>query len=263
MPEIERGGTRLYFADHGEGPCVVLGHSYLCSGEMWAHQIPALAPAHRVVNLDLRGHGRSGPLTAPCTLYDLVDDALAVLDHLGVERAVWCGLSVGGMVALRAALVAPERVAALVLCDTHAGTESPWRRVKYRLMAWTVRLFGIPPLLGSVAGLMFGRTTLREQPGLVAEWKGRFAAVHVPSILRFLDTLVGRDSLLSRLGEIRAPALVLVGAEDRSLPRPCSEEIRRGLADAELVVVEKAGHLSALEQPAAFNAALSGFLARI
>lgn len=263
MPTIERAGARLFFEDVGEGPCLLLGHSYLCSGEMWAHQVPALGRSHRVVNLDLRGHGRSGQAESPFTLYDLVDDALAVLDHLGVEKAIWGGLSVGGMVALRAALAAPERVSALLLLDTHAGAERLVKRLRYRGMAWGVRLFGMGPLLAPVSRLMFGATTLRTRRELVAEWKGRFAALHVPSVLRFLDALVGRDSLLPRLGEIRVPVLVLVGEEDRSLPVACSQQIHRGIPGSGLEVIPEAGHLSALEQPEAVTRAMTDFLSRL
>lgn len=263
MPTIERAGARLFFEDVGQGPCLLLGHSYLCSGQMWAHQVPPLSRSHRVVNLDLRGHGRSGHAESPFTLYDLVDDVLAVLDHLGVEKAIWGGLSVGGMVALRVALVAPDRVSALLLLDSHAGPERFVKRLRYRAMGWAARLFGMGPLLAPISRLMFGTTTLRAKPELVAEWKGRFAALHVPSVLRFLDALVGRDSLIPRLGEIRVPVLVLVGEEDRALPVACSRQIHQGIPGSRLEVVPEAGHLSALEQPDAVTRAMADFLSRL
>ncbi len=260
MGFVQNRGIELYFDDAGAGPPVVLGHSYLCHGGMWREQLPALTAAFRVINPDLRGHGRSGAITGPFSLYDAVDDVVAVLDRLGIERAFWCGLSIGGMVALRAALVRPERVAGLVLMDTDAGAETAFGRLKYRAMALGVRALGVAPLLPSVARLMFGATTRRNNPALVDEWKKEIAAVHVPSALRCLDALLGRDSLLDRLDQVRAPALILVGDEDRSLPPPKSRRIHGRLGDSTLRLIPAAGHLSALEQPSAVNAALLSFL---
>jgi 3-oxoadipate enol-lactonase len=260
MPTVESQGLRIHFEESGSGPPIILGHSFLCSGEMWGPQLPALGERFRVLNVDTRGHGRSARVERPCTLYDLVVDQLAVLDHLGIERAVWAGLSIGGMVALRAALTVPERVAALILLDTHAGSERLHKRLKYRLMAMTVSALGTRPLLPAIAKLMFGRTTLASKQALVAEWREKFAAVDVPSVLRILTALSTRDSVVDRLGEIDVPALVIVGSEDRSLPPPCSRQIAAGLPAAALVEVPGAGHLSSLEQPAAVTGAMLDFL---
>ncbi|NNM34856.1 MAG: alpha/beta fold hydrolase [Gemmatimonadetes bacterium] len=244
------------------GPAVVLGHSFLCSGKMWRKQVGALADQYRVLNLDLRGHGRSSEVTEPFSLYDAVSDVVAVLDELEIEKAVWCGLSVGGMVAMRAALTCPERVQGLVLLDTDAGREGLFRKLKYYGMGLGSRLLGMGPFLAPIARLMFGTTTRRTNPTLVREWKGEFSTVHVPSMLRWLDALMQRDSLLARLPEIDVPALVLVGAEDRSLPPALARRIHDRLPHSSLVEVSDAGHLSALEQPASVNEAILDFLDR-
>lgn len=268
MPTIENQGQKLYFEDRGSGPCIVLGHSFLCNGEMWAGQVPRLAERFRVVNIDLRGHGRSAPVTTDGTLYDLVGDVLAVLDHLGIERAVWAGLSVGGMVALRAALTVPERVVGLVLLDTHAGAETLFKTVRYRALGLGARLFGFRSLLPAVMPLMFGATTRRQRPELVRHWEEVFTKLHVSSILRLLPALVRRDSVVDRLPEIEVPALVMVGEEDRALPPACSEEIAAGLGcsvvgPTELIRVPTAGHLLALEQPEIVTGAMLEFLSGV
>jgi len=230
MGVIDHRGQTIHFDEHGSGPAVVLGHSFLCSGDMWREQVPALAERYRVLNLDLRGHGRSGPVAGPFTLYDAVGDVLAVLDHLRIDRAVWCGLSIGGMVALRAALAAPDRVRALVLLDSDAGPEAALKKLKYSAMGLVARLVGFSPVRSAVSRLMFGATTRRDQPELVAEWEATADSLHIPSVLKVLDALVSRDSLLERLPEIPVPALVMVGDEDRSLPPPHSRRIHAGLS---------------------------------
>ena len=88
MSAIERDGIRIYYEDSGSGPAVVLTHSFLCSSEMWRPQVPLLAKEFRVVNIDLRGHGRSGASTAPFELDDLVGDVVAVMDSLGIAQAL-------------------------------------------------------------------------------------------------------------------------------------------------------------------------------
>ena len=260
MPDIEREGIRIHFEDVGSGPPVVLGHSFLCSGEMWASQVEPLAERYRVINIDARGHGRSGKLTAPFDLYDMVADVVAVLDALEIERAVWAGLSIGGMVAMRAAITVPDRVSGLILVDTHAGAETLYKKLKYRAMGLGVKTFGTRPFLPEISKLMFGSTTRRGNSALVDDWQQRFASVDVPSMILGIGVLVRRDSVIDRLPQIEVPSLVIVGDEDVSLPPPCSREIASALPNSSLVVIPKSGHLTALEQPEAVTEAMMNFL---
>lgn len=263
MRSVEREGVRIAFTDEGEGPALVLGHSFLCSGAMWAPQLPALTASYRVVNVDYRGHGASGPAEDAFTLDDMVDDVLAVLDRLGIERAAWVGLSIGGMVSLRAALAAPERVAGLVLLDTGAGGE-PWgKRLEHRVLGLGTRLLGMRPLLPAILRILFGASTRRDRPALVREWGESIAAAHLPSMLRTLTALNRRDSVADRLGEIAVPTAVIVGAEDRARPPAESRELAEGIPGATFTVVPAAGHLSSLERPKAITAAILEALARI
>ena len=196
MPSVRATGVEIHYEVSGAGPALLLAHSLLCSGEMWRSQVPALARGHRVVNVDARGHGASGRATSGFTLYDSLSDHLAVLDALGIERAVWVGLSQGGMVALRAALTAPR-----------AGRRPRPRRhrrrprdardaAQGRAARRIARTVGVRPVLPQIAKLMFGSTTRRENPALVAEWSARFAALDVASVLHALGAVSRRDDLL-------------------------------------------------------------------
>jgi 3-oxoadipate enol-lactonase len=261
VPSINRNGVPIYFEDVGSGPPVVMGHSILCSGEMWMHQVPELSKRYRVINIDQRGHGRSVPATGPYEIRDMVEDAIAVLDHLEIQRAIWAGLSMGGMVAMHAAVDAPDRVAALVLLDTHAGAETTYKKLKYRALSTGAKAFGVRPFFPAVLPLLFGRTTLVENQILVDEWKGRFDEIHVPSLARAVAALTRRPSIVDRLAKVQMPALVIVGEEDASLPVPISQEITDALPNASLVVIPGAGHLSALEKPEEVTKAMLRFLA--
>lgn len=260
MPTIERNGVQIYFEDVGSGPAIVLGHSFLCSGEMWRPQVGPLSARCRVINVDARGHGRSGPLSEAFDLYEMVADVVAVLDHVGVDRAVWAGLSIGGMVAMRAAITVPDRVAGLILADSHAGPESTYKKLKYRAMALGVKTLGVEPFLTAISKLMFGVTTRQRNPELVTVWRQRFGSVDVPSMLLGLGALVTRDAVVERLRVVEVPALVIVGAEDVSLPPALSREIADALPNASLVVIPESGHLSALEQPESVTDAMLRFL---
>ena len=256
MPTAQHDKYKIYYEVSGSGPAVVLLHSFLCDGEMWSQQVAPLAEHHRVINIDIRGHGRSSVADRPLDIYALVHDVVAVLDQEGIQNATWAGLSIGGMIALRAALIVPNRVSGLMLLDSHAGTETGFKKFKYKAMVAAARLFGIELLLPKVAKLMFGKHTLQTNPELVQHWKGKFASMSLDSIQHMVGALCARDSLKSRLGEIQQPALVLVGEEDLSLPPPCSINLAERLPNATLQIVEKAGHLSSLEQPAAVNEAM-------
>lgn len=260
MADADEHRFRIHFEDRGQGTPIVLGHSFLCDGDMWREQIRGLGGRYRFINPDFRGHGQSAAVRAPFTLYDAVDDVVGVLDRLGIERAVWCGLSIGGMVAMRAALTVPERVDRLIIMDSDAGAERFAKTVKYRLMALGVRAFGVGPFLNEITGLMFGESTRQKKPGLVDEWRRKFADVDIPSTLICLDSLIKRDSIRTRLGEITVPTLVVVGKEDASLPAALSRSIHHALPNSEFVEVPEAGHLSALEQPEHVNQAISRFL---
>ncbi|WP_237068238.1 alpha/beta fold hydrolase [Microbulbifer guangxiensis] len=260
MAIIEREGIPLHYTVTGSGPAIILVHSFLASSAMWAAQVPALSREYTVIAVDLRGHGSSGPMEREISIDDLVDDVLAVLDAEGIDSAVWAGLSIGGMITLRAALKASSRVSALVLLDTHAGAERPLKKLRYRAMVLAARLFGIRPLLPQVLKLMFGRHTLAHNKALVDEWRNRLATVPFPTIAHGVSALARREPLQSQLGRIDRKALVVVGDEDMALPPACSREIARLLPRASLTEIPRCGHLSALEQPETVTAAMLSFL---
>ncbi len=263
MPIVERPGARIHYVDKGQGPAVLLGHSFLCSSEMWRAQSSALADRYRLIALDYRGHGASVPPVRPYTLWDLVDDSVAVLDHAGVDQAVWVGLSMGGMVALRAALAVPERVRGLILVDTDAGRETPRVRLKHQALATLAGVVGTRRLVPAINRLMFGETSLRDRPALVAEWGERFAAPTLPSIRLGLGAIDGREPLRDRLSGLRVPALVIAGREDRALPVERSQALAAQLPTARLHILEGCGHLAALECPDEVTRLMAAFLAEL
>ncbi len=261
MGEVQRADGAVHFSVSGEGPPLVLTHSFLCSGDMWAPVIPELDRRFRVINVDLRGHGSSGPWRNSWTIWDLAEDVVAVLDELQLASAHWCGLSIGGMLSMRAALRWPDRVDSLMILDSAAGVDGFFRRLELSSMGAVAGLCGFRPLRNQVAKNMFGKTTLRSRTELVRQWTDRWAMLDVPSMLVGLRALVRRESILPELSRVKKPTVVLVGEEDAAQPVARSVEIQEAIDGSRLVVLPKAGHLSVLETPEAVSESLLDFLA--
>jgi 3-oxoadipate enol-lactonase len=263
MPEFTHDGVRLSYEEVGAGPAVLFCHSWFCDGRQWPRISTVAEAGYRVLNLDNRGHGRSGPHHQRFTMWDMADDLVAVLDDAGVDDAVVVGLSMGGFAAIRAALQHPDRVRGLVLADTSAAGAAWQGRAKVVVLGPVWRTPARRLVLPVVVRQLFGPTARREQPDLVAEWRRRFLEQDPRSMLVAVQSLMDRDDVTPRLGEISVPTMVIVGEEDRDPGVGASASLAARIQGADLVVLPDTGHLAPLEQPEAFADALLGFLAKL
>lgn len=249
MPHLARNGAEIYYEISGDGPAVLLGHSLLCDGRMWEGVVPALAEQYRVINVDFRGH-RHSTAPGPFTFDDLAADWLAILDELAIERAVLCGLSMGGMTAFCFSLKHPERVAGIIGIDTNGDAEILSNRIKYTAMAAIYARFGLVDALQRTTNkLMFGRTTLAERPELVELLQERVAGHDRAQLTRAIRAVFTRRSFLPELHQLQCPVLLLIGEEDMATPLKWSQRLRRAIPGSMLRLIPRAGHLSAMEQP--------------
>jgi len=260
LPEFAHKGWRLFFEDRGQGPPVLLLHGLFMDHSMLDPMVDALSGRYRVITPDLRGHGRSEHRTEERTLWDVMEDQVALLDTLGIERAVWGGASVAGPIALRAALRHPDRVVGLVLISTQAGPEHATRLPAYEAWADAVAKQGWTEdaLLGS-ATTNFGRST---PEALRHRWMERWRAQPVDDVREIMRSLTRHESLLERLGDVHVPALVLYGDDDDiALQLDEVEQMVHALPKVfDFVRIAGAGHSPTLEQPEAAAAAVGGFL---
>ncbi len=235
-----------------DAPVVLLLNSLGSTLHMWDPQVPALAEHFRVVRCDARGHGRSPAPPAPYALDDLVDDALAVLDGLGVARAHVVGLSLGGATALRLAVRAPERVDRLALLCTSAffGGPGAWRE-----RAAAVRADGTSSIADAVVSRWLTPEHAEADPGLVERLRDMVAGSSDEGYAACCEVIAGLDQRPD-LTRVTAPTLALAGAEDPATPPPHLAEIAAGVPGAQLLVVPGATHLANLDQPVAVSAAL-------
>lgn len=249
-------GQTVSFDDHGgEGPILVLLHSFLMDGSMFGPQLRAFGASHRCITIDERGHGET-PAESDFTYWDVADDVVAVLDHLDIDQAIIAGTSQGGFVALRVALATPERVKALVVMGSSGQAEDPQVADSYRELAAAWRELGpIDALLDSTASICLGEFEAEE-------WKTKWRSIDGDHLTRILNTLVDRDGISDRLNEIQAPTLVLHGDADAAYPLEKASDLADHLAHAELVVVPGGAHFLSLTDAEAVNEALDRFLAQ-
>jgi len=259
MPYGDVNGQRIFFEDSGgAGPAVVLAHGFLMDHTMFDPQVAALAGGVRVIRWDERAHGRTEWDGEPFTYWDSADDCIGLLDHLGLERAVLGGMSQGGFLSLRAALRYPDRVKGLVLIDTQGGVDPPETLAYYRGMVETwVAMGALEPIVQVVAGLILGQKEHWEP------WASRFRDTPADRICEASACLLGREDITDRLGEIRCPAIVFHGTEDRAIPMARAEVLAARLAGCErLVPVEGAAHAANLTHADQVNPALGDFVLR-
>lgn len=264
MPYAEVNGNRLYYEDtRGQGPPIVFSHGFFMDHEMFAPQVAALRETHRVITWDERGHGYTEDSGRPFTYWDSARDCLGLLDHLGIERAVLAGMSQGGYLSLRAALLAPERVAGLVLIDTQAGVDDPetWAAHEGLFRQWLAE-GPTDDLVRTIAGLIVNDP--EEDERWIAKWQKRYAGADAQRIEQAARTLLDREDVTDRLPEIRCPALVVHGTDDPAITLDSARELCAGLPNCTgFVTVEGAAHASNLTHPKPVNAALRDFLPRV
>jgi len=249
MAKLDRGGVAIHYDIEGEGPVLLLSHGYSATGEMWRDQVEALKDRFRVVTWDMRGHGRSDYPDEPAAYSEAltVGDMAALLDAASVERAVLGGLSLGGYMSLAFNLAHPERVRALLVIDTGPGYRSDearegWNKNALRT-AERYETEGLARLQRGTAEMR--ASSHRDASGLVRAARGM---------------LTQRDAaVISSLPTIAVPSLVVVGANDA--PFLAAADYMAGkIPGAKKVIIPDAGHAANMDQPAAFNAAVRGFL---
>ena len=260
---LRANGVEIHYALDGPpgAPVVTLSHSIAADLTMWDPTVPALTPRYRVLRYDIRGHGGSEAPPGEYTLEALAEDARALLRALGIARTHWVGLSLGGMIGQALALSAPEALAGLVLCDTASGMPPEMKPV------WNERIAMVEGQGGTggfddVLARWFTPGFAQANPGVVATTLAMIARTSPRGFAGCAAAIRDLD-FTERLAAIRVPTLLIVGEQDEATPPIASQFMQALIKDAELVILPSAAHLSNVEQPEAFNRALTAFLARI
>lgn len=255
-------GRALGYDDVGTGDAVVFLHGFPHHRALWAPQVGALVDRARCIAVDLRGFGESEAGTST-TVDDYADDVAALLDHLRVERAIVCGLSMGGYVAFALWRRHRARVRGLVFMDTRAGADSAEGMQKRRDMMALANERGAAGVADAMITGMVGKRTREKCPEVVDTMHAMLESAPVSGILEALHALMTRPDSTPVLSTIAVPTLVVVGDEDVLTPVSESEIIHTGVAGSRLEIIAGAGHVANMERPAAVNHLLSEFLAAL
>ena len=259
MTDIDTIDNSLAHADVGRGLPVVLLHAFPLNRSMWEPQIAALLGECRCLVPDLRGFGDS-PKTGPYSMDVFADDVIALLDALLIDQAVFVGLSMGGYVALNLIRRHRRRVRALVLADTRAAADTPEGKQKREELIALARAEGAAAIADRQVTGLIGKSTREKQPELVERTRSVMAAESVDGIVGALQAMRDRADSTDLLSTIDVPTLIVVGDEDVITPVKESRAMHELVPASRLEIIPGAGHLSNLERPAAFNAALSDFV---
>lgn len=263
MPYCQSRDVRLYYEVQGQAPELLLLGGLGGGAWSWFAQVPFFRTFYRTITLDNRGGGRSDLPPGPYRMADLAGDALALLDHLRVERTFVVGVSMGGMIAQELALLAPHRVAALVLACTHCGAP-----------ARTPPAPGVVEVLAANQGLSqaeiidkdlpyhFSRAFLERQPEILAAFRAVQVSAPPQPYPAFLAQLAAIQafSRCREVGKINLPTLVVTGTEDVIVPPANARLLASLLPRAELTELPGAGHAVHVERAEEFNALVHEFL---
>lgn len=253
-------GIELAYAEAGSGPAVVFLHGFPFDRSMWSGQVERLSASFRVVAPDLRGHGETTITREPATMEEMAEDIVALLDELNVPRAVVCGLSMGGYVALALYRAHPSRVRALVLADTRAKADDEGARRTREENAQRALAEGMEPIVEAMLPKLLSERTRVQEPEVVARLREMMSRVVPVGAAAALRGMALRRDQTDLLPKIDVPVLVVVGSEDVVTPPSESESMHALVEGSRLQVIEGAGHVSNLERPEEFDRALAEFL---
>ncbi len=255
-------GLRMAYTDAGAGPPVVLLHGYPFDGSLWSAQVQGLSHLARCVVPDLRGFGGT-ERDGPWTIDQYADDVAALLDYLGVGRAVIAGLSMGGYVAMAVWRRHPQRVRGLVFLDTRMEADDEaarWRRDQSIVQLGAV---GVPDVVEAQLPSLLGTHTWRQRPDVVARMRRMMHAQSAHGMIGALQAMRDRPDATDTIRSISVPSTIVVGAEDSVTPLPVAKAMFNALpveSAPRLEIVAGAGHVCCVERPAAVTHLLGDVL---
>ncbi len=262
MPTIDVNGTTISYNDsRGSGTPALFFNAFPLNSQMWEPQLEALGDRFRLITLDLSGFGASDAPDDP-SVYSMdvfADQGKAILDELGIDKAVIAGLSMGGYATFAFLRKYPDTVIGLILADTRADADAPENIEKRTGQQALIREQGPSALTDGLLGALLGQPTRDKKPDVVENVRGLMdnpAAGYIGA----LEAMKGRVDSTGDLAGVSVPTLVIVGENDTLTPPDLSRKIHEHIGGSRLIVIPEAGHLSNLEAPEAFNGAVAEFL---
>ena len=258
-------GININYNVTGNGEPVVLIHGHPFDHTMWYPQVVALSDHYKVITPDLRGYGESGlPASGKTRFEDYATDILLLLDFLGVGDFHLCGLSMGGQIIMEIFRQAPSRVKSLIFADTFASLDAPEVKKGRYDAAARLEKEGMNAYADEVIYKMIRPEHVKTMPKVAEHIIRMMKATSPIGAAAALRARAERiDYLNNVFPEINVPTLVIVGRQDEYTPVAMAEEMKQGLQNCKMVVIENAGHMPNLEHPDEFNKTVLDFLESI
>ena len=263
MSTAEVNGIVVAYDDVGSGDALVLVHGHPFDRSMWRPQVERFGgEGRRVVVPDLRGYGESTVVPGKTPLETFARDIAGLLDHLGLDRVVLGGLSMGGQIVLEFHRLFPERLSGLVLADTYAEAETDGGRARIEAADRLLRE-GMEPYAVEVLAKMVAPANIEALPAVAEHVLRMMRGTDPEGAAAALRGRAERPDYVEMLERVAVPALVVVGSEDEFTPVRDAQLMHDRLPDSTLVVIDGAGHMPNLEREAEFNEAFERFLLRL
>jgi pimeloyl-ACP methyl ester carboxylesterase len=257
-------GISLAYEDLGSGPPVLLIHGFPLTREMWKPQAKALSEAgFRFIAPDLRGFGESEAPEGPYSMSLFADDVIALLDYLGIAKAVIGGMSMGGYVLFNLLERYPERFSAACFITTRSTCDDHTVKAGRLALLEKARRDGIQALADLFTSTLFAGRSAERSPGMIRDLRRWMASADLTGMEGALHAILERGDSTALLGTFTLPCLVIGADDDRTVRPDDIRALAQGLPAAELCFIPGAGHMANLEKPAAFNDCLLRFLRKV
>jgi len=257
----EVNNITISYNEAGEGivPVIFL-HGFPFDKSMWKGQLDSLKSANRVIAIDIRGFGKSTDEKTHLSIEQFAEDLVSFMDKLHIKKAIVCGLSMGGFIALNAIKRFPERFEALILCDTQCIADTAEVKEKRYKTIEQINLEGADVFNEKFTKSVFHPSSLTDKVELVESLRSIVFANSKEIITAGLTALAERSETCSILKTIGIPTLIICGREDEVTPLVQSEFMQKHIKGSILKIIDNAGHVSNLEHPEEFNTYLTDFL---
>lgn len=253
-------GINIDYRDTGSGVPIVLVHAFPLNQTMWDEQVAGLSGRFRVITFDLRGFGASEVPAGPYWMTQMACDIRSLIAVLGIDRPIIAGLSMGGYAALSFYRNFPTTARALVLADTRAAADTEEARQRRLDTADRAEKEGLVRIVDEMVPLLLGPSTVSSRPDVVDRVKSMALSNRVDGVAAAQRGMAARRDSMAMLADIKCPTLVIGGSQDSLSPPAVAEAMQARITQARLRIIEDAGHLPNVEQPEAFNDAITDFV---
>lgn len=255
----------ISYNDEGKigDPVIIFIHGFPFNKSMWNKQAEALKENYRIIAYDVRGHGSSDTGTEDFSIDLFAADLLNLMDTLKIDKAILCGLSMGGYIALNAVENYPDHFDALILSDTTCTADTPEAKEKRMKTIESIKKDGVEKFAEESIKNLFAPESFSTKKLEIAAVREMIVNTTEESLCNTLRAFYERKETCSKLSDIYVPVLIMVGEEDKITPLAAAQLINEKIKESLLRIIEHAGHLSNIENPSEFNNQLEEFVSTI